>query len=75
MAFPVVPVIDAENVDADDESGKALIGDDEIAAAAENEERETSFFGPGKRFAKMRLICDFGEIAGCATDAERRERG
>ena len=45
--------VNAANVDAQYQSGKAVVGDQQIASATENEERQFALARPGQRFADL----------------------
>src|SRR5262249_24549530 len=60
-----------------DQTGEAFIGDQRIAPAAENEDRDALLFGEGKRRKHFIFVARFGEKARGAADpqcGQRRER-
>ena len=74
VVLPIVAVVDARNVDADDESLKTFVCNHEIAAAAQDEERQFARSGPGDRLAQSVFMVDLGEVASRTADAERSLR-
>ena len=56
--------------EVEDKPGKAGVGDDEVGAAAEGEEREMVGAGEGDGFEEILVGVDGGEEAGGATDFE-----
>ncbi len=66
---------DTTEGDAEDEAGEAGVGDEEIAAPAEDEERGGVFAGPADGFDDIFFRGCFCKPPGGATNAEGGERG
>jgi hypothetical protein len=59
----------------EDEAGKALVGNDEVGAAADGEDGQTPLAGEVDGFEEFGFGGDAGEVAGGASDVEGGEGG